>query len=153
MKKLYIAGPLFSKAELDFNNKIKNILLPYFSIFLPQEDGELLVENEKTGEESRIARKRIFLQDIEALKECDCVLMLLDGRTIDEGACFELGYAYANKKVCVGFQSDPRRLLNSGNNPMIDEALEKTFTSIEQLVSWARIYSPNILELQKISKL
>ncbi len=50
MKKLYIAGPLFSKAELDFNNKIKNILLPYFSIFLPQEDGELLVENEKTGE-------------------------------------------------------------------------------------------------------
>ena len=143
-KHIYIAGPLFSKAELDFNKKIKSLLLPYFNVYLPQEDGDLLAEKEKSGEDSKIARRRIFTQDLKAIDDCDYILTILDGRTIDEGACFELGYAFALNKTCVGFQSDPRRLLFSGNNPMIDGALENIFTTFDQLTKWANSISEPI---------
>ena len=41
---LYLAGPLFSHAELVYNKKLKGKLNRYFDVYLPQEDGELLVE-------------------------------------------------------------------------------------------------------------
>jgi nucleoside 2-deoxyribosyltransferase len=65
----------------------------------------------------------------------------LDGRTIDEGAAFELGYCAAKDKKCFGLQTDNRRLLITGNNPMIEESLEKIFLNIKDLISWARSYS------------
>ncbi|SEM13100.1 hypothetical protein SAMN04487770_12685 [Butyrivibrio sp. ob235] len=34
----------------------------------------------------------------EALEWCDTILLIFDGRVPDEGACFELGYAYAKGK-------------------------------------------------------
>jgi len=151
MKKIYIAAPLFSKAELNFNKRIKDILMPHFDVFLPQEDGDLLVDKVKSGENSEIAKKRIFVQDTNAVKACDCLLIVLDGRTIDEGASFELGYAFALNKVCVGFQSDPRRLLPSGNNPMIDESLVEVVTSFNELAEWAKRYARNLLSFKKVS--
>ncbi len=80
--------------------------------------------------------------DIAALKKCDFVLIVLDGRSVDEGAAFELGYAYALGKVCYGLQTDPRRLLKIGiNNPMIDCALQQVFSSVDDLVAWAKTFA------------
>ncbi|MBK8064300.1 MAG: nucleoside 2-deoxyribosyltransferase [Betaproteobacteria bacterium] len=78
----------------------------------------------------------IFERDIEALKECDLLLLVLDGRTIDEGAAFELGFAHAYRKTCVGLQTDPRRLLPLGNNPMLAGALDVVFSHTGELCSW-----------------
>ena len=66
------------------------------------------------------AAEKVFRTDIDALNKCDVLLILLDGRTVDEGAAFEFGYAFALGKTCVGLQTDVRRLLTTGNNPMID---------------------------------
>jgi nucleoside 2-deoxyribosyltransferase len=66
---------------------------------------------------------KVFEGDLEAIRNSDVLLMILDGRAPDEGACFELGYAYSLNKVCVGLQTDVRRLLTIGNNPMIVGAL------------------------------
>jgi nucleoside 2-deoxyribosyltransferase len=135
--KLYLAGPLFSEAELSFNRQIRDLLQKYFDVFLPQEDGELLVELIKAGMPIEEAKKSVFLKDIEAIKNADYLLIILDGRSIDEGAAFELGFAYSLDKKCIGYQSDPRRLLPLGNNPMIDLALSKTVTSRSELLEWA----------------
>lgn len=135
--KMYIAAPLFSEAEKTYNYYIKNYLSRYFDIYLPQEDGYLLVDLLKQEIDPSLAKKLIFDHDIEAIESSDILLIILDGRTIDEGAAFELGYAYSLNKKCIALQTDPRRLLSTGNNPMIDCALTHIFTSVEQIVNWA----------------
>jgi len=138
MNKIYIAAPLFSESELIFNKRISDLLSSYLDVYLPQQDGDLLVDLVNRGMNEICARKKIFSQDVEAIDRSDFVLAVFDGRSIDEGACFELGYAFAKGKACFGFQTDPRRLLNGGNNPMIDEAVIRTFYSTSELTEWAR---------------
>jgi nucleoside 2-deoxyribosyltransferase len=135
-KRIYIASPLFSVAELEFNRAIKQQLSEYFEVFLPQEDGGLIIDLVKNGLSPASATRKVFNLDIGALDSCDLLLVVLDGRTIDEGAAFELGYAYAKGKRCYGLQTDVRRLLTYGNNPMIESACEIIFDSLEVMSKW-----------------
>ena len=106
--RIYIAAPLFSRAELDFNDTVASELRRNgFDVFLPQETGfpEEIPESEE-------GRRRILLEafskDIDGIRGCDILLIVMDGRVPDEGACFELGYAYASGKICVGLKTDTR---------------------------------------------
>lgn len=137
---VYLAGPLFSLAEKSFNSNLKKLLTHYFNVYLPQEDGGLMVDMIREGMHPKIAAKKVFDGDIQAMEECDLFLMILDGRTIDEGAAFELGFAYANNKPCYGLKTGPRQLLATGNNPMIDCPLEYIFQSIDELIEWAKSF-------------
>lgn len=148
---VYLAGPLFSLAERTFNHDLKNLLSPYFTVYLPQEDGGLLVNMIKAGLPERLAYQKVFDIDIRAINECDLLLIILDGRSVDEGAAFELGYAHAKGKKCYGLKTDPRQLLHTGNNPMIDGPLEMIFESIEQLLNWAKSHTGVNHALQKNS--
>ena len=49
--------------------------------------------------------------------------MIMDGRVPDEGACVELGMAYAYGKICIGFQTDTRSFATGQNNLMLDHSL------------------------------
>ena len=137
-EKLYLAAPLFSELEKEFNVRVKNILSEKFEVFLPQEDGGLLVNMVKDGTNNQVARQKIFKWDIDAMKKSDVIFAILDGRTIDEGTVFELGYAFALGKKCYALQTDPRRLLPEGNNVMIDGSLEHTFHSLDELIKWLK---------------
>ena len=137
----YLAGPLFSQAERDFNLKIKNLLKAYVDVYLPQEDGGLLVDMISKGVPPDIAAQRVFETDKDALSIADFFIIILDGRAIDEGAAFELGCAYTLGKPCYGLKTDPRQLLKHGDNPMIQVPLERIFYSISELESWARDFS------------
>jgi len=136
--KLYFAAPLFSQAERTFNVMLEAHLSETFDVFLPQRDNHLFVELVASGLSIEAAQQRVFDGDLDAIEGSDVLLMVLDGRCIDEGACFELGFAYAMHKTCIGLQTDPRRLLPIGNNPMIERALSKSFQTVEELLHWAR---------------
>lgn len=136
-RRLYLAGPLFSQAERRFNSQAAAALSHAFQVYLPQEDGGLIADLVRQGRTEAEARRMIFEHDIAAIRDSDVVLIVLDGRSVDEGASFELGVAYALGKRCIGLQTDPRRLLPSGNNPMIDGALECILPTVEAVVSWA----------------
>ena len=138
---LYFAAPLFSQAEKEFNCHVRDLLSPYFDVFLPQEDGALIVDLLRAGLTPDTAKRYVFKNDIDAIKRADVLLIILDGRSIDEGASFELGFAYAKGKNCIGLQTDARRLLPIGNNPMIDEAVERIFSTVGELLHWAREYA------------
>jgi len=138
MPSVYIAAPLFSLAEISFNATVRKSLAPYMTVFLPQQDGGLMTDLLRNGTPVLEARRLVFGRDIAAIRSCDYVVIVLDGRVVDEGASFELGFAYALGKECVGLKTDPRQLLPSGDNPMISGALSQTFTSFDQLVEWAR---------------
>src|SRR5581483_2128791 len=139
--RLYFAAPLFSHAEKEFNTKLADELRKIFDVFLPQQDGGLVSEMVKRGVQPANAFASMFNLDVIELKKCDVLLIILDGRTIDEGAAFELGYASALGKVCVGLQTDPRRLIASRNNPMIDCALHHIFDDTPSLLNWANAFS------------
>ena len=73
----------------------------------------------------------IFKKDHEEVLKADILFILLDGRVPDEGACVELGIAYANGKRCYGFKSDSRSVeLGLDVNPMIVGCLEKLFYNL-----------------------
>lgn len=138
--KVYLAGPLFSEAEITFNHNLKKLLTPYFDVYLPQEDGGLMVDMIREGMDPKLAAQKVFDGDIKAMEECDIFFIILDGRAVDEGASFELGFSYAHNKPCYGLKTDPRQLLATGNNPMIDCPLEHTFQSVDKLIDWARSF-------------
>lgn len=135
---LYIAGPLFSQAELSYNLEIASVLEEHFDIYLPQRDGGKVVDLVRSGVEVSAAYRSIYERDVQALNEADGLFLLMDGRTVDEGAAFELGFATALGKFCVGLQTDPRRLLPLGNNPMIQVPLSDIFRDLGEVSDWAR---------------
>ena len=137
--RLYLAAPLFSEAELSFNRELRRDLAAHFNVYLPQEDGSLAVNMMKDGFSWSAAKTAVFRQDVDAIRAAEYVLVVLDGRSIDEGAAFELGVGWALGKKCVGYQSDPRRLLPSGNNPMVEQALECIITTRAELESWGSL--------------
>lgn len=146
-KQIYIAAPLFNERECEYNRKIRDLLISKFNVFLPQEDGLLLEDLVANGMEKNAAEKIIFEADISAIKDSDIIVAILDGANIDEGVAFELGFCRALEKVCVGLQTDVRRQLLTGNNPMISQSCLAIFDSIKELHRWLTVkyVTPNCL--------
>ncbi len=137
-KRLYLAAPLFNASEKAFNLELKQLFSEKFNVFLPQEDGHLLVNLLLKGHDLEEAVRKVFQADVSAVKRSEVVFAVLDGRTIDEGVAFELGLAYALNIPCYGFQTDVRRLWPAGNNPMIEEACQEIFTNLDEVKRWLK---------------
>ena len=126
-KRVYFAAPLFSQSEKDYNLKLTKVHEDYgYEVFLPQRDGYLAPELEGKTEEE--LTQMIFEKDVSEVLNADIIFVVLDGRVPDEGACVELGIAYANNKRCYGIKTDARSVeLNLDLNPMISGCFTKVF--------------------------
>ena len=131
-KRVYFAAPLFNEAERDYNLKIVHILEKYgYDVFLPQRDGYLAPDLEGMSEEEKL--NKIFQKDKEEVLKADILFMILDGRAPDEGACVELGIAYANGKRCYGIKNDARSVeYGMDVNPMIVGCFNKYFYNLDE---------------------
>jgi nucleoside 2-deoxyribosyltransferase len=142
--RVYLASPLFNPVERAFNLEVAERLHSTAEVFLPQRDGALLTRLVSDGENVDAARERIFRDDTGAIARCDVLIAVLDGRTIDEGVAFELGYARALGKVCIAYKSDDRFMLPTGDNPMITIACQYHCSNLEALVeAVALVHFPN----------
>ena len=130
-KKVYFASPMFNHAEKAFNLEITKVLEDFgYQVFLPQRDGIEAARLEGKTEEELI--KMIFALDAQEVKKADIVFMNIDGRAPDEGACVELGIAYASGKRCYGFKTDTRSVeMKLDMNPMISGCMIKIFQNID----------------------
>jgi nucleoside 2-deoxyribosyltransferase len=139
---IYFAGPLFCEAEKRFNAALTDRLEALgFKVFLPQRDGP---ELNRPGYESlprEERRRQVFELDARMVMACDIFLFVLDGRVPDEGACVELGIAYAQKQIrqpekrLVGLHTDPRAaFIGSKLNPMVGVPPEFVAASEEELL-------------------
>lgn len=106
MKKIYFANALFSEAEQTFNasvvKKIRENL--GFEVYLPQ-------ENLSINDKSQFANsEQIYLADKNELDKSDILVAVLDGLTIDNGVCCEIGYFAAQNKPIVALYTDCRQM-------------------------------------------
>ncbi|MBL9175874.1 MAG: nucleoside 2-deoxyribosyltransferase, partial [Verrucomicrobiales bacterium] len=116
----YLAAALCSEAEKAFNMRLYKFVTDLgHTAYLPQLHAGTVTDLIRTGADENAIRRKIFDSDISFLHQCDSLLILLDGRTLDEGACFELGYMHALGKPCFGFKTDPRSCIRGKDNLMI----------------------------------
>ena len=104
--KIYMAGPLFSTAELAFNSELASLLRSRgHDVFLPQEH-----------EQRKDLPAAIFESDVKGLEWAEVVVACLDGPDPDSGTCWELGYAYGKNKPSIVYRTDFR--LFEGTDPI-----------------------------------
>jgi nucleoside 2-deoxyribosyltransferase len=139
---VYLAGPLFSEAELRFNARLAGRIEALgFRVFLPQRDG---VEKSRPPYDAMTPderRRAIFELDRDQILASDVFLFVLDGRVPDEGACVELGIAYGQRfvsgqpKFIVGLQTDIRAaFIQARLNAMLLGALDLVVRSEAELI-------------------
>ena len=122
MKKIYFAAPLFNEMELKRNKEITKKLRSWgYDVYLPQENAGLSAKIIAAGGDIYGVSRKIFQSDIEGIKKCDILIFFLDGRVPDEGACVELGMAYAWNKICLGYKTDDRCLDFTGTDNLFIE--------------------------------
>ena len=89
--KIYLAGPLYSTAEREFNVRLAAALKANGHIvWLPQK-----------REKRRWTARKIFKKDVEGIDWADVVVANMDGPDPDSGTAWECGYAYGKKPVSL----------------------------------------------------
>ncbi len=97
MASIYLAGPLFTVAEMSFNREVSKYLNSKgYDVFLPQE--ECLDKN--TQEIYQICKKGV--------ESADAVVAVMDGADADSGTCWECGYAVAKEIPVLLVRTDIR---------------------------------------------
>ncbi len=101
--KIYLAGPLFTTAEQEFNRQLRDLLESSgHEVWLPQEHEP----RERNGQ-------AIFETNVAGLDGAEVVVANMDGPDPDSGTCWECGYAYKRKYIIL-FRADFRE---SGDVP------------------------------------
>ena len=105
--KIYLAGPLFTTAEQEFNRQLCAAFQQAgHEVWLPQEHEP----RERTA-------KAIFDEDVAGLDGADVVVANMDGPDPDSGTCWEIGYAYRKKPIIL-YRTDFREAGDAANAPV-----------------------------------
>lgn len=126
---VYCSGPLFSPEERDTMASIDSSLIAAgFKTFLPQRDGLepvfLPLMNSPLNTSAfglnKLADRSVFRFDLFMLvHRCDVLVMNMNGRVPDEGACVEAGMAFALGKPVVLYKDDARTVFHGLDNAML----------------------------------
>ena len=84
---IYLAGPLFTQAERDWNLRLAEpIRAAGHSVFLPQTEVQAI---------ATLDARAIFRVDVDGVRGADAVIAVVDGADPDSGTSFEVGMAFA----------------------------------------------------------
>lgn len=128
MEKIYLASPFFNKKEKEVKERVLSTLCQFeCEVIDPQGGGK-----SESWEESNLEwGKRIFLADVEKIRECDLVIAIDWGLYGDCGTAWEIGFAHAlNKEIIVVI---PTETLNKKHSLMIANCTDK-FISEERFL-------------------
>lgn len=132
---VYFAAPFFCTGERAQNALlIKALESASLKVFYPQRDGIIAKLEITAGRAVNNVMSDVWQCDTSAIRDAAVVMAVLDGRTIDEGVCVEIGYASALSKKIIGYHSDDRSCFSWGMNPMIRESLTEITSDVESSV-------------------
>jgi nucleoside 2-deoxyribosyltransferase len=139
--KIYLAGPLFSQAERDWQVELKEAIFELaiekrksVEIILPFE----LIDDKVAKEMGAKAKYFIAKNCLEQLVKADMVVANLDDTQVDDGTAWEIGHyhaLYGNKNI-IGIRTDSR---NAGEtrestvNAMIEFSCSAIAGDIDEL--------------------
>jgi len=116
--KVYLAAPLFSQSEREFNLRVAKILRDnFYDVFVPQEHGD--DEDERCDNRTEV----IFKRNLSALEDSDIVVAVIDGADADSGTAWEMGYAYGKGRKIISLRTDFRSV---GNKEFVNLMLEES---------------------------
>ena len=128
IQRIYLAGPIFSQAEIDWAGKVKarvqEALGQRIEVIWPHEIAS------GTPEE-------IFLTNTSALKRCELLVAILDGPQVDDGTAWEVGYHFSQGKKVLGIRTDFR---NAGEtslsraNAMVEQSCIAIASDLDELI-------------------
>jgi nucleoside 2-deoxyribosyltransferase len=112
---IYLAGPLFTIAEREFNSQLAE------SIGKKRNDLIVILPQEKAVKfrNSKNKNKEIFQDCIDSINKADVIVAILEGADADSGTSVELGYAYSKEKAILGIRTDFRISEEKGLNLML----------------------------------
>jgi len=133
MRTVYLAAPLFSEAELDFNRMLRDeIKSSGFNVFLPQDDSNNVKDRDDR-------QSIIFSKNEAAIDKSDIIVAVVDGADVDSGTAWEIGYAYARGKPILGLRTDFRTLGIEGTVNLMIERSVVLCMSIRELLNRLKV--------------
>jgi len=117
---VYFAAPFFNVAERELNSKLVAAMEAQgLSVFSPARDG--FVAKDQLGDSTHWTEiaAQVWACDTDAINRSKILFAVIDGRSIDEGVCVEIGFAAAKMKPIIAFSSDDRKQFPWGHNPMV----------------------------------
>lgn len=139
--KLLLAAPEYNREEAMRVIRLAKMLSKTFDVrMLPSaRDWKLLINEFRVDEV--VAQDFVGHCAYRAVAECTLLLCVYDGANIDNDVSAAQGASVAMGKPCYALQTDMRRALPMGNNPMLSVPLaRKPFPSEMALRDWARKY-------------
>ncbi len=116
--KIYLAGPLFSAAEIEFNARLAaSLRAAGHEVFLPQE-----------SEVQQGSAAAVFRSDVAGIDWAEIVVANMDGADPDSGTCWECGYAYGKGQPTLLFRTDFREAGEGAKAPynlMLTESADR----------------------------
>lgn len=98
MKKIYLAAPFFTEAEIEvYRRVIRALRTEGYEVYVPQEH---TIENAWSLSNEDWAAK-VYCEDCSAIEKCDTVMVLNFGMYSDSGTAWEAGYGCAKGKQVV----------------------------------------------------
>ena len=130
---IYLAGPLFTLAERNFNQELARHLRDRgFGVILPQDAAEMYRRNDGSLDMPSMARNCM-----ERATGADFIVAILDGADVDSGTAYEAGSAYG-RGIVIGVRTDFRSSEDghTGVNAMfrlLDAIIRYSGNDIEEL--------------------
>lgn len=116
--RIYLAAPLFSTAEKEYNSWLARFLKDHlFDVFLPQEAGDDISHRDQE------THRRIYARNLEELEKTDMVVAVIDGADADSGTAWEMGYACSRGIPVIAIRTDFRM---AGPNEHVNLMLEQS---------------------------
>ncbi len=121
--KCYLAGPLFSEGDRWYLEKIDKICREFgVQTYLPHRDSGLCPSDEDETE-------YFFQSDYDNIIESDFLIAVLHGQDVDSGTSWEIGCAYALKKMIFSIADDIRIAgIKANINLMIANSTDVSYT-------------------------
>ena len=125
---MYLAGPLFTVAERDFNAALARRLERLgYRVFLPQRDA--------AAGRGRHRTRRLYEHCLRGLRSAEIVVAICDGPTADDGTAWEVGYAVAAGKPVYALRTDSRRVAPDEHvNLMIQHSVAALVRTVPRLL-------------------
>lgn len=123
--RIYLSGPLFSQAEIDWGRHVKDFL-----------EERLGIEVVWPHEFAAGTTEEIFQANLLAISGCDLMVAMLDGPQVDDGTAWEIGYFFSQSKQVIGLRTDFRRAGESDQskvNLMVERSCQHVARSLEEL--------------------